>query len=572
MIEELRISDLGVIADTTLELAAGLTVLTGETGAGKTMVVTALGLLLGARADTAVIRTGADVAVVEGVLRVRPDGVVADRAVEAGAVLEEDRLLVARTVSAAGRGRAHAGGRSVPVTVLGELVGEQVTVHGQSEQLRLRSGAEQRRILDGYAGEHVASVLRLYRQAWHVSEEARRRAEEVASGARQRTQEAELLRLGLAEVDRIDPLPQEDVALAEEWARLAHAEELRQGAQQAKEAVAGTEDQDGPGAQVLLAEARAALEGVRGHDPRVGELADRLAELTYLLADLGSDLAGYAADVDADPARLADVESRRSAVGVLVRAHGDVDTALAWAERSRERLLELDDDGLPERLRQEAAAARERLVARAAALHEARREAAVRLATAVTAELTSLALPRARLLVQVRPVDPGPDGADEVEVLLAAHSGAQPRPVSRAASGGELSRVMLAIEVVTASGDPEGTYVFDEVDAGVGGAAAVEVGRRLAVLSATSQVVVVTHLPQVAAFADQHLVVTKRDDGTDTVSAVRAVDGAERVREVARMLAGLTSSDTAAAHATELLEAAAAMRAEDRAPARLAGR
>ena len=572
MIEELRITDLGVIADTTLELAPGFTVLTGETGAGKTMVVTALGLLLGARADTAVVRTGADVAAVEGLLRVRPDGVVADRAQDAGATVEQDRLLVARTVSAAGRGRAHAGGRSVPVALLGELVGEQVTVHGQAEQLRLRSGAEQRRILDEYAGGPVASALRLYREAWRSWQQSERRAEEVATGARERAQEAELLRLGLAEVDRIDPQPQEDVHLAEEWARLAHAEELRQGAQVAKEAVMGAEDQAGPGAYGLLAEARAALDGVRGHDPRVAELADRLAELTYLLADLGTDLAGYAADVDADPARLADVESRRSAVGVLVRAHGDVRAALGWAARSRERLLELDDDGLPARLREEAAAARQQLLARAADLHEARREAAARLSAAVSDELTSLALPRARLVVQVRPVDPGPDGADEVEVLLAAHSGAEPRPVSRAASGGELSRVMLAIEVVTASGDPEATYVFDEVDAGVGGAAAVEIGRRLAALSATSQVVVVTHLPQVAAFADQHLVVTKRDDGTDTVSAVRAVTDGERVLEVARMLAGLTSSDTAAAHATELLETAAAMRAEDRAPARLAER
>lgn len=569
MIEELRITQLGVIAETTLELAAGLTVLTGETGAGKTMVVTALGLLLGARADVGIVRGGEGSASVEGVLRLRPGGSVAARAADAGAVIEDDRLLVARTVPVNGRGRAFAGGRQVPVGVLGELVGEQVTVHGQTEQLRLRSGAEQRRILDGFAGPAVAGVLGAYRDAWRRHIEALRRAEEVAAGARQRAQEAELLRLGLAEFDRIAPEPDEDVSLAEEWARLAHAEELRQAATAATDGVLGQDD-GGPGAQTQLAVGRAALEAVRGHDPLVGDLADRAAELMYLCADLGTDLAAYAAAVDADPGRLAHLETRRSAVGVLVRAHGDVSAAIRWAAESRARLADLDDDGLPLRLRAEADAAREDLLVRARELHEARREAAGRLSREVSEELTSLALPRARLVVEVRPIEPAADGADEVEVLLAAHSGAEPRPVARAASGGELSRVMLAIEVVTAAADPVGTFVFDEVDAGVGGAAAVEIGRRLAGLSTTSQVVVVTHLPQVAAFADQHLVVVKDDDGTDTVSAVRAVAGEERVREVARMLAGLGSSGTAAAHAAELLDTAAGMRAQDRSAARLA--
>lgn len=560
MIEELRIRDLGVIADTTLPLHPGLNVLTGETGAGKTMVVTALGLLLGARADPALVRSGARASAVDGLLRVAPDGEAARLTEEAGGELEDDTLLLARSVPADGRARAWAGGRAVPVSVLGAVTEQEVTVHGQSDQLRLRSTAHQRALLDGYAGAEHAGLLETYREAFVERRRVRAELQAVEAQGRERAQEASMLRLALAEYDRVAPLDGEDEQLREEWERLAHADELQRAGAEALEALAGDDDGTTPGAQGLLATARAALAAVREHDTAAAELADRVAELSYLVSDLGTDLAGYATGIDADPARLADVDARRADLAPLLRSHGDLPAARAWADASRTRLDELDDDGLPQRLREQAEAADARLAELAGRLHRSRRDAATRLQREVTTELASLALGRARLQVDVSPTEPGPDGADEVVFLLASHSGAEPRALARSASGGELSRVMLAVEVVTTAQDPVGTYVFDEVDSGVGGEAAVEIGRRLARLARTGQVVVVTHLPQVAAFADHHLVVSKADDGTGTVSDVVAVTGEDRVGEIARMMAGLGSSSTAAAHARELLVTAGRLR------------
>jgi DNA repair protein RecN (Recombination protein N) len=564
MIEELRIRDLGVIADATLPLHPGLNVLTGETGAGKTMVVTALGLLLGSRADPGVVRAGAAAAAVEGLLRVAPEAEAARLAVEAGGELDEDALLLARSVPADGRARAWVGGRSVPVSVLGAVTEQEVTVHGQSDQLRLRSTAHQRELLDAFAGADHLVLLASYRTAWAARRRLGEELEVLEAQTRERAQEAQMLRLALTEYDRVAPRRGEDAELREEWERLAHADELQRAAAAALEAVAGDDDGTSPGAQGLLAAARAALAGVREHDPAAAELADRVAELSYLTTDLGTDLAGYASGVDADPARLADVDARRADLSPLLRSHGDLAEAEAWAVRSRARLDELEDDGLPQRLREQVAAAEVELADLAGQVHRSRATAAGLLASAVTSELSQLALGRARLLVDVTRGEAGPDGADDVTFLLAAHSGAEPRPLARSASGGELSRVMLAVEVVTTADQPVGTYVFDEVDSGVGGEAAVEVGRRLARLAEGGQVVVVTHLPQVAAFGDHHLVVTKSDDGTGTVSDVRAVSGQDRVQEVARMLAGLGGSSTAAAHAAELLDTAARLRSEGR--------
>jgi len=563
VIEELRIRDLGVIADATLPLHPGLNVLTGETGAGKTMVVTALGLLLGARADPGVVRAGASAAAVDGLLRVGPGAEAARLATEAGGELDDDALLLARSVPAEGRARAWVGGRSVPVSVLGAVTEQEVTVHGQSDQLRLRSTTHQRELLDAFAGAEHLALLQAYRTAWTTRRRLRDELAVLQAHTRERAQEAQMLRLALAEYDRVAPLDCEDGELREEWERLAHAEELKRAACEALEAVAGDDDGTTPGAQGLLAAARSSLAGVREHDPAAAELADRVAELSYLVSDLGTDLAGYASGVDAEPARLAAVDARRADLAPLLRSHGDLPAAGAWAAASRTRLHELEDDGLPLRLREQVAAADVALADLADEVHASRAAAADRLGGAVTVELAQLALGRARLSVDVSRVEPGPDGADDVTFLLAAHSGAEPRPLARSASGGELSRVMLAVEVVTTADQPVGTYVFDEVDSGVGGEAAVEIGRRLARLADGGQVVVVTHLPQVAAFADHHLVVTKADDGT--VSDVRAVSGTERVQEVARMLAGLGASITAAAHARELLDTAAAMRSESRA-------
>ncbi|MGF1662300.1 MAG: DNA repair protein RecN [Kineosporiaceae bacterium] len=566
MIEELRIRDLGVIADATLPLGPGLTVLTGETGAGKTMVVTALGLLMGRRSDPALVRRGAAAAFVEARLSVAPGGPVAARVADAGGELDGDELIVSRTVPADGRARAHAGGRAVPAAVLADVADELWTVHGQADQLLLRSPARQRALLDRFAvtlGGASPAVLDDYREAFRRWQAAARALEALERDRAGREREVEDLRAGLDLVAALAPEPGEDAALLREWERLAHADELRRAAETARTALGGGEADGGVdgGATTALARARSELEAARHHDEEVARLADRAGELAYLAADLVTDLAGYAAGVDADPERLAAVETRRHDLSRLLRRHGSLDEALAWAERARARLAELEEAGDEAAVAAAESAARAGLEAAAAALTAVRSGAAEAFGAAVTAELRELALPRARLVVDVTPADaPGPEGADEVDVRLAAHAGADPVPVARAASGGELSRVMLGVEVVVGAADPVATFVFDEVDAGVGGAAALGVGRRLARLGRTAQVLVVTHLAQVAAYADHHLVVEKSDEADAVVSTVTPVTDRERVAELARMLAGTADSEVALAHAAELLRAGGAER------------
>ena len=402
---------------------------------------------------------------------------------------------------------------------------------------------------------------------------------EVTQAARERAREADLLRFGLDEIAAVEPRPGEDTELAAEEARLGYADTLRAAAERAREALSS--DQGTPDALAAAAEARTALDSVRDHDTEAGELADRLAELTYLLSDLAADVASYASGLETDPARLAGVSERRAALTALTRKYGDtIDEVLGWAEQSSARLLELDDtDGKIERLREEAASVRADLAAAATELterpHQGRRpagRAGLRGADPAghagrSASPSWCASTRCRaesagsLLVGKRWLRFGSSGVDEVEIELAANAGSPSRPLAKGASGGELSRVMLAIEVALAGTSPVPTFVFDEVDAGVGGRAAVEVGRRLAELAKTAQVLVVTHLPQVAAYADRHVVVEKSSDGTITTSGLTVLDPEARERELSRMFAGVDESDTALAHARELLETAAPGRA-----------
>ncbi|MFG3305452.1 DNA repair protein RecN [Streptomyces wuyuanensis] len=570
----MRIRSLGVIDDAVVELSPGFTAVTGETGAGKTMVVTSLGLLLGGRADPALVRIGAKSAVVEGRVTVPAGAPVAVRAEEAGAELDDGALLISRTVSAEGRSRAHLGGRSVPVGMLTELADELVAVHGQTDQQGLLKAARQRQALDRYAGDAVAGPHAKYTAAYRRLKAVSAELATLTTRARERAQEADLLRFGLNEVAAVEPRAGEDVELAAEAERLGHAEALASAASVAHAALAGNpEDPEGVDATTLVAGAGRALDAVRAHDPALAALADRMGEISILLADVAGELAGYADNLDADPLRLAAVEERRAALGALTRKYGeDVNAVLAWAEEGAGRLSELegDDDRIDE-LTAERDALRAELSGLAQALTDARTGAAARFAEAVTAELAHLAMPHARVTIDIRQTD-DPEGvevngrtvactssgADEVELLLAPHPGAQPRPIAKGASGGELSRVMLAVEVVFAGTDPVPTYLFDEVDAGVGGKAAVEIGRRLAKLAKTAQVVVVTHLPQVAAFADRQLLVEKTNDGSVTRSGVTVLEGEDRVRELSRMLAGQEDSETARAHAEELLATARA--------------
>ena len=573
MLEELRISGLGVIDDALLEFSPGLTVVTGETGAGKTMVVTGLGLLFGGRAESGLVRTGSARAAVDGRVRVNDSAAstaICQRVEELGADLDDGvLLLLSRVVGADGRSRAQVGGRSVPVGVLGELADELVAVHGQTDQLRLRSPATQRESIDRFGGDDVGDALAAYEAVYRKCLDVETTLERLTTQARDRAREAELLRFGLSEIEAANPQADEDLALAAEVARLSHADLLKSAASSAHSGLLGDPSVDDvPDAIALVAGARSALERVAEHDPVLATLGARLAETGYLLTDIAAELASYGDDVEADPQRLAIAQERQSALAALSRKYdlpdlSGVASVLAWAEQAAVRLADLDDDdSRVEALADEAKALRAELAELAAALSAARRRAADRFAAAVTAEVRELAMPHASVAVEVRTSETyGPHGADEIELLLTPHAGASPRPLAKGASGGELSRVMLAVEVVFAGAGSVPTFVFDEVDAGVGGRAAVEVGRRLARLARTAQVIVVTHLPQVAAFADRHLVVVKSDDGTVTSSGVVALDDAARIDELSRMLAGLDGSSLAQGHAGELLAAASAFKA-----------
>lgn len=550
---------LGVIEDAVLPLGPGFTAITGETGAGKTMVVTGLGLLLGERADSGAVRVGSSQASVAGVWVVPEKGPVADIVADAGGDLEpidsaQGELYVSRTLSAEGRSRASVGGRAAPASVLSALADELVVVHGQSEQLRLRSAAAQRDALDRFGGKSVTKPLDAYSAAFTRWRELDGEITEITENHDRRAEEANRLREALALIEATAPEAGEDLALAERAERLSNAEELRLAASLAHGALSNEEGE--ADASAIVAEARRALERVA--DPALTEISDGIADVGYRITDLAGRLSAYLADLDeTGPHELAAVEERRAALTTLIRAHGSLDDALELWQTGSARLAELDDDGdRLERLKDERDAARASLDDAAAALTLARTDAAGKLGAAVTEELHALAMPDAWLEVVVRDGVESAHGRDDIAILLAPHPGAEPRSVAKSASGGELSRVMLAIEVVIAGTDPVPTFVFDEVDAGIGGAAAIEVGRRLARLAEKSQVIVVTHLAQVAAFASNHLSVVKANDGAVTASNVRRLEGTEREAEMARLLSGLTDSDAALTHARELLSLA----------------
>ncbi|MGB7448490.1 MAG: DNA repair protein RecN [Ornithinimicrobium sp.] len=558
MLRSLRIRGLGVIDDAEVEFGPGLNVITGETGAGKTMVVSALGLLLGARADAQQVRTGHPAAIVECELDVEADHPAARRVREAGGDVREG-LLLARTVGAGGRSRVHVGGRAAPVGVLVEVGEHLVAVHGQADQWRLRDVDQHRHMLDSVGGGAVRVAREAYEGDFDRWQAAQRRLDSLVDAASERTREAQMLRTAVAEIEQVAPLPNEEDDVLAEVERLGHADALRSAAQSAYSALATDEagGQDA-GAADVLSEVVQAL-GVAGeHDPVLRELADRLGEARIIATDVTQELARYAEGLDSDPDRLAQLHQRRAEISTLLRHYGaSTVEVLEWAGRAGQRLTELDSsDSHVAELQEQVATGRARMAASAAALSSARAAAAARLQSVVDAELKQLAMSGAAVSVAFtpRPTSQSPrrSGSDDIEIRLAANAGAPPRSIARAASGGELSRVMLALEIACAS-DPVPTYVFDEVDAGVGGAAALELGARLAQLARSAQVLVVTHLGQVASYADRHLVVDKTSNGGVTSAAVRQVQHGQREAELARMLGGDPESAEAVQHARALL-------------------
>jgi DNA repair protein RecN (Recombination protein N) len=580
VLAEIRIESLGAISTATAEFDRGLTVLTGETGTGKTMVVTGLHLLGGARADATRIRSGADRAVVEGRFMTAElgDEVIAqvDEILDSsGAERDEDgSVIAARSVSRDGPSRAYLGGRSVPAKSLSGFTTELLTLHGQNDQLRLMRADEQRAALDRFAD--VGPLLQQYRKLHGAWQDARRDLADRTQRARELAQEADRLKFGIGEIDAADPQAGEDDSLVDDIRRLSELDALREAAQSARAALSGALD-DGVESDAVSAvdgvgQAKSALEATDDHALRT--LGERLGDALAVISDVSTELGDYLTELPTDASTLEAKLARQSELRVLTRKYAaDITGVLAWAREARERLAQLD-------VSEEALAGLERqvvelegqLVTAATELTKVRTTAAKGLAKAVTAELSGLAMADAQFTVTVAPlaaraddsapltlpsgaqVHAGHDGVDAVEFGFSAHPGTDVLPLNKSASGGELSRVMLALEVVLAVSAEGTTMVFDEVDAGVGGRAAVQIGRRLARLARTHQVIVVTHLPQVAAYADSHLVVDSA--GRTKSSGVRRVDDDDRVAELARMLAGLGESDSGRAHARELLSAA----------------
>jgi DNA repair protein RecN (Recombination protein N) len=577
VLQELRISGLGVIDDALLELDSGFTVVTGETGAGKTMIVTGLGLVCGGRSDAARLRADVQRAVVEARFAVDRDGRAAEVVTGVGGDVDDDgTILAVRSIGVDGRSRAHIGGRSAPVSALAQLTEPLVAVHGQAEALSLLQPGRARALLDRFGD--LSELLAAYRAAREDWAAAKADLADRTGRARERAQREQMLRGALDEIDRIAPRPGEDGDVAAEVRRLDDADSLRTIASDAVAALSGSEIDDVPNVATLLQTAQRALAGAS--DALLSARGDDLRGASAVIGDVVTELHTYLDRLDADPERLAVLLERQAALRGLTRRYGDdVDAVLAWATAARAELDGLDSsEEALDRMRRRVTELEVRLVASGAALSKARGTAAKRLSAAATGELEHLAMPRARLRVSVEtrtptsdlrtPVDgrdavmvagervvAGTDGFDHVDVLLTARPAAPELPVARGASGGELSRVMLALEVALAGADPVATLVFDEVDAGVGGRAATEIGRRLARLAATHQVVVVTHLAQVAAFATRHYVVDADSDGVVGASSVRHVEGGQREAELARMLGG-TEGATARAHAADLLAAA----------------
>jgi DNA repair protein RecN (Recombination protein N) len=578
VLSEIRIESLGAISTATAEFDRGLTVLTGETGTGKTMVVTGLHLLGGARADATRVRSGAARAVVEGRFTTSELGEDVTAQIDeildsSGAERDDDgSVIAARSVARDGPSRAYLGGRSVPAKSLGTFTTELLTLHGQNDQLRLMRPDEQRAALDRFID--IEKPLKRYQKVREEWLSARRDLVDRTQRARELAQEADQLKFALNEIDTVAPQPGEDQGLVADIQRLSELDSVREAAQTARAALSGDDDPspDAVSAFGAAGQAKSALEAT--DDATLRALAAQLDGALAVIGDVASELGDYLAALPSDASTLEAKLLRQSELRTLTRKYAaDIDGVLQWAQQSRDRLTQLDvsEEALAD-LERQVKALHDEVVAAAGDLTKARTKAAKGLSKAVTAELAGLAMADAGFSVTVEPLaaraddtapltiaggvtaHAGQHGVDAVEFGFAAHRGMDVLPLNKSASGGELSRVMLALEVVLAASTEGTTMVFDEVDAGVGGRAAVQIGRRLARLARTHQVIVVTHLPQVAAYADVHLVVDSGGKGKP--SGVHRLEDDDRVAELARMLAGLGESDSGRAHARELLEAA----------------
>ena len=567
-LEEISIRNLGIIEESHLELSPGLNVLTGETGAGKTMILTALHLVLGGKADSALVRHSSDrlSATATFSLPLVTNKDFSEKVDTSGCSIEDNQIIFARSVTSDGKSKATANGTTVPASVLADLSTELIEIHGQSANVQLTKPARQRELLDRFGGTPVAGALEKYSSSYSAYLELRDRIKAMKNASSKRDAEIAELEDFLTGWSKLKAVRNEYSSIIDEISRLSSVEDLRQAASIA----AGSVTEEEAGALTALGIAKRALEAAKGRDSRLDAISDQVSESFYILDEASRDLLSYQASLEADPDRLNHLQERRATLNAFLKkwaGSSDPDEELvllaARAKSGRENIADLKggDERVAE-LENELQSIKQELLRCASELTMTRTEAAKTLSNEVSAELKHLSMPHTELIVDIdtpdysgllKESDFTQQGCDDISISIKAHATASKIAIGKGASGGEMSRIMLALEVVIAKSHPVGTYIFDEVDAGVGGKAAIEVGRRLNLLSKSAQVIVVTHLPQVAAWADTHFRVEKRSDGLIVESGVEKLSESDRVEEIARMLAGLEESTSALEHAAELL-------------------
>jgi DNA repair protein RecN (Recombination protein N) len=563
-LEEISIRNLGIIEQSELELGRGLNVLTGETGAGKTMILTALNLVLGGKSDSSLVRHGSERLVATAQFSVTSES--KDQLDEIGAEVDGTSLIVTRTVNSDGKSKASCGGVTVPAGTLSEVTEPLIEIHGQSANAQIVKPARQRELLDRFGGSAIASVLSEYQKTYSEYLELKERIKVMKASANKRDGEIAELEEFLSAWAKLKAVRNEPSNVEDEIRRLSSVEDLRIAASGAMAAL----DSEESGALTLLHSARRFLDAAKGKDSRLEEIAERVAESLFILDDASSDLASYATSLEADPERLDFLQNRKAELNLFIKRWGGAESAdeelvllAAKAKSGKESIADLKggDERIAE-LESDLAKIKKSLLASAQKLSQARTTAADSLSTSVTREIQALSMPHTRFFAEIISPDYAGNlkegdftqlGCDEVSMQIQGQADGPKIALGKGASGGEMSRIMLGLEVVIAKSHPVGTYIFDEVDAGVGGKAAIEVGKRLHALAQNSQVIVVTHLPQVAAWADTHFVVRKSSDGSVVQSGVSKLGQSERVEEIARMLAGLEESSSAREHAAELL-------------------
>ena len=563
-LEEISIRNLGIIDTSSLELSKGLNVLTGETGAGKTMILTALSLLLGAKSDSSLVRHGSERLVTSATFSI-PQSLIA-QIHDLGGLVEDGSLILTRSVSSDGKSKATASGATVNASTLGEITEPLIAIHGQSANTQIVKSVRQRELLDLFAGTSLQTVLVEYQEIFNIYNEMKAKLKALVTNASARDSQIADLELLAKQWSTLKPTRNEFASVDDEIRKLASVEDLRVAASGAGSAI-GEED---AGVLTVLGQARKYLEAAKGKDQALDEIAANVAESFFLIDDAHAALVSYLSSLEADPSRLDYLQERKSALVAFVKkwgGSGSVDDEMAEiatrVKSAKEMIADLNggQDRIAE-LESEIKVVKGKLLTSAKKVSAARVVAAGKLSDSVSAEIAGLSMPHTRFYADVlspdyegslKESDFTITGCDEILMSIQAHKDGPKVALGKGASGGEMSRIMLALEVVIAASAPVGTYIFDEVDAGVGGKAAIEVGRRLHALSEHAQVIVVTHLPQVAAWADRHFVVAKDSDGQIVQSGVSQLDEQARVTEIARMLAGLDESESAQEHAAELL-------------------